>query len=63
MQPDVGYMPTMVQRLRALADAVALERAVILPSGRAYRLPEQNVRDVLGDEVVDMWSTWKKTGR
>lgn len=55
LRPDVGYMPSMSQRLRALRDAVDLERAVIMPSGRAYLLPEVNVRAVLGDEVVEMW--------
>lgn len=47
LRPDFGYMPTMSQRLRALADAVALERAVIAPSTRDYLLPEDAVRKVL----------------
>lgn len=48
LRPDYGYMPTMAQRLSALSEAVALERAVIAPSNRYYLVPEKNVRDVLG---------------
>jgi hypothetical protein len=48
LRPDFGYSPTMSQRLRALTDAVELERAVIAPSERQYLVPEKNVQDVLG---------------
>lgn len=55
LRPDVGYSPTMPQRLRALADAVELERAVIAPE-RVHLVPETAVDVVLarhGVEVVD----------
>lgn len=48
--PDTGYVPTMEQRLAALWDAIELERAAVAPSERGYLLPEQCVKDVLGEE-------------
>ena len=48
LRPDVGYSPTMRQRLAALNDAVELERAALWPK-QIHRLPESAVRKVLGD--------------
>lgn len=46
LRPDTGYMPTMAQRLRALRDAVELERAAMTPRG-THLIPEEAARAAL----------------
>lgn len=49
LRPDIGYSPTMKQRCDALIEAVLVEHAALHPSDREYRIPEEAVREVLGD--------------
>jgi len=48
LRPDTGYMPTIEQRLRALSDAVELERAVMFPK-QTHRVSEEAVIRELGE--------------
>lgn len=47
LRPDVGYSPTMTQRLAALGEAVELERAATYPSDRGYLIPDEAVSAVM----------------